>query len=245
MGSLIGFVDSGYLKAEGARALSSGDAGGRVRLDAGRVVEWIRDLASSELIDEPFLRCYWYDGAFDANDQRSVSQRRYFDAIASTPGLSLRLGHLVERQDRHRAGIERALERFGIDPVEFSRVHDYRRPEVTQKGVETLMVTDLLSAAFRSQMSTAVVMAGDRDLAEALRVSRNRGRAWSWQCPIRCRWPPRYVTWPTSWSRSAAARWRRCSSSSGRPPTRVEPGPGSGCKRDPDWPSSGASLCDS
>jgi len=175
MGSLIGFVDSGYLKAEGARALSSGDAGGRVRLDAGRVVEWIRDLASSELIDEPFLRCYWYDGAFDPNDQRSVSQRRYFDAIASTPGLSLRLGHLVERQDRHRAGIERALERFGIDPVEFSRVHDYRRPEVTQKGVETLMVTDLLSAAFRSQMSTAVVMAGDRDLAEALRVVQEQG----------------------------------------------------------------------
>lgn len=175
MGSVVGFVDSGYVKAEGARVLLSGDGGGRVRLDAGRVVQWIRELAASELVDEPFLRCYWYDGAFDPSDQRSVSQRRYFDAIASTPGLTLRLGHLIERQDRHRAGIERALERFGIDPVEFSRVHDFRRTEVTQKGVETLMVTDLLRAAFRSQMSTAVVMAGDRDLAEALRVVQEQG----------------------------------------------------------------------
>lgn len=175
MGSAVGFVDSGYLKAEGARALSSGDGGGRVRLDAGRVVRWIRELAASEAVGEPFLRCYWYDGAFDASDQRSVSQRRYFDAIASTPGLTLRLGHLVERQDRNRMGIERALERFGVDPVEFGRVFDFRRAELTQKGVETLMVTDLLSAAFRAQMSTAVVIAGDRDLAEALRVVQEQG----------------------------------------------------------------------
>jgi len=63
----------------------------------------------------------WYDGAFDPRDRRYESQRRYFDAIASTPGLQLRLGHLREVRPRWQYALRKALESCGVDEAEFGK----------------------------------------------------------------------------------------------------------------------------
>lgn len=66
-----GFVDAGFLKSEGRKALGL-SSGRRVGLVANEVVTWIRGTKGSKHVSEEhaFLRAYWYDGAFDPEDQR-------------------------------------------------------------------------------------------------------------------------------------------------------------------------------
>lgn len=84
----MGFVDVGFLKKEGTKSLGRRDQ--ETRVDAARVVEWIRAHTSTK-----FLRAYWYDGAFAPQHPQAAAQRRYFEAIALTPGIQLRLGHIA------------------------------------------------------------------------------------------------------------------------------------------------------
>ena len=68
MSVYAGFVDAGFLEAEGARKLKL--KRGEARLDALGVVEWFKQLrengddAISSVSHAEFLRAYWYDGAF-------------------------------------------------------------------------------------------------------------------------------------------------------------------------------------
>ena len=84
-----GFVDAGYLRAEGAKAI--GKRAPEVRLNASAAVGWLRGM-DRRIVGSVFLRAYWYDGAFDPSHKEYVGQRRYFDAIARTPGIQLRWG---------------------------------------------------------------------------------------------------------------------------------------------------------
>lgn len=74
-----GFVDVGYLRAEGAKSI--GKRSTEVRLNASAAVDWLRGMRRS-IVGSVFLRAYWYDGAFDPSHKEYVGQRRYFDAIA-------------------------------------------------------------------------------------------------------------------------------------------------------------------
>lgn len=175
------FIDVGFLKAEGARQL--GQPVSQVKPDAAEVVAWLRGLQESGLGDTELLRAYWYDGAFDQAHPQYHSQRRFFDAIAYTPGIQLRLGHIAERRSRLETPVVRALEStahgLGVDPEalvsEFQR-HWTFYPERQQKGVDTLLALDLVRLADRHAYDTAIVIAGDRDLAEAVRTAQDAGR---------------------------------------------------------------------
>ena len=57
-----GFIDAGFLRAEGARAL--GESPRNVRLDAEAIVRWYTELAYRD--SGRFLRAYWYDARFDS-----------------------------------------------------------------------------------------------------------------------------------------------------------------------------------
>ena len=172
---VAGFVDVGYLKAEGARTM--GRKANDIRLDASHVVEWFRTLTTDHSSLRRFLRAYWYDGAFDPSHHNYESQRRYFDAIAYTPGIQIRLGHLVERPSRIRRAMLNALREtalgVGVEPdklvEEFSKNWTFY-PERHQKGVDTLITLDMIRLAGRSAFDIAVLIAGDRDLAEAIRT---------------------------------------------------------------------------
>jgi uncharacterized LabA/DUF88 family protein len=177
VGSFLGLVDVGFLRSEGARAL--GVRGADVRPDAQAVVDWFRTL---EAPGDTFVRAYWYDGAFDPAHAEYAGQRRFFDAIAFTPGIHLRLGHIAEHRSRLEKPVVNALtstaRAMGLDPealvAEF-RNHWRFLPERSQKGVDTLMALDLVRFAGRGPDLTVVVVAGDRDLAEAIRAPQDLG----------------------------------------------------------------------
>ncbi len=178
-GNYAGFVDVGFLRAEGARLIREHQI--NVRPDAAAIVAWFRTVAA-ELYGEKFLRAYWYDSAFEPSHAQYHRQRSFFDAIGLTPGIQLRLGHIVERPSRLEQPIRRALENtalgLGVEPerllAEFDRNWTFRL-ERQQKGIDTLIALDMVRLAGRSICSTAVLIAGDRDIAEAIRTAQDFG----------------------------------------------------------------------
>ena len=173
-----GFIDAGFLRAEGARAL--GESPRNVRLDAEAIVRWYTELAYRD--SGRFLRAYWYDARFDSGHDHADGQRRFFAALGQTPGIQLRLGRIVEHRPWFEPGIRDALRRtavsLGLDPAsvmaEFDRNWTFR-PERRQKGVDTLIALDLVRLAGHSVFDTAVLVSGDRDLAEAVRATQDLG----------------------------------------------------------------------
>ena len=179
-GTYTGFIDAGFLRAEGARVIGQSPQG--VRPDAQAVVSWCRFLARQESLDQTFLRAYWYDSAFDPSHHSYGGQRSFFDAIAITPGLQLRLGHIAEVPSPLETPIRRALEAtaagLGLGPEELQAEFDRHwtfRPNRQQKGVDTLLALDMVRLAGRSVCETMVLVAGDRDFAEVVRASQDFG----------------------------------------------------------------------
>lgn len=169
--NVAGFIDVGFLRAVVASA--TGKDTGRVRLDASAVAALVGQTA--EQMSAPVLRTYWYDGQHSVEDPRFASQKRYFDAVAATPGIQLRLGALAARTPPWQGDVVRALAEFGITREQFARYFPFQQ-EVVQKGVDTLLVLDLVRLAMNRAYGTAVVVSGDRDIAEAVRVVGELGR---------------------------------------------------------------------
>ena len=179
-GTYAGFIDASFLRAEGAKAIGHSPKG--VRPDALAVVGWFRDLARQEALGQMFLRAYWYDSAFDPSHAGYSGQRSFFDAIALTPGLQLRLGHIAEGPSPLEQPIRRALEStaagLGLEPEELLGEFDRNwtfRPNRQQKGVDTLITLDMVRLAGRSVCETMVLVAGDRDFAEVVRATQDFG----------------------------------------------------------------------
>ena len=175
----VGFVDVGYLQRSGTAELQRR---GSVNLDAAAVVSWFRRLVEQQFTGQTFLRAYWYDGEYDPWHQNYTNQRVLFSAIARTPGVQLRLGHIAEHPNSLEAPIRQALTNtandLGQDPSKLLNAFDQRwtfRPERQQKGVDTLIALDMVRLASRSVYNTAVLIAGDRDLAEAIRTAQDYG----------------------------------------------------------------------
>ena len=175
-----GFLDYGFLRAEGAKMLGERRSG--INPVATEIANWFRQLGTRELQDLTFLRTYWYDGAFDPSHPNYEDQRHFFRSIAQTPGLQLRLGHIAERSSHLEVPIRRALRNtatgLGLAPqdllAEFSR-HWKFRPERRQKGVDTRVALDMVRMAGLEVCSAAVLVAGDRDLAEAVQAAQDFG----------------------------------------------------------------------
>ena len=138
-----GFVDIGYLHAEGAKAI--GNNRGAVRPVATDVVAWFRGLAAGHLVGQSLERVYW---------RQSPLEHPIMAALASTEaGLGLTPGTLM---------------------TEFGK-HWQFRPQIEQKGVDTLLALDLVSFANRPDSGAAVLITGDLDLVESVRQARGLG----------------------------------------------------------------------
>ena len=173
-----GFVNAGFLRAEGARALDENPR--NVRMDSAAVVSWFQDLTFER--DARFLRAYWYDARFDSGHELADGQRRFFSALGQTPGIQLRLGHIVEYRPWFEQGIRDALTRtavaLNLDPDRVMEEFDQQwtfRPERRQRGVDTMLCSDIVRLSGRGAFDTAVIFSGDRDLAEAVRSAQELG----------------------------------------------------------------------
>lgn len=94
----IGFIDVGFLRAEGAKALDRRATD--VELNAASVVDWL--VNSVETRHETFLRAYWYDGAFDPSHSKYRGQRRELNKICedSRSTVAARTYHGVSIKDK-------------------------------------------------------------------------------------------------------------------------------------------------
>jgi uncharacterized LabA/DUF88 family protein len=140
--TVMAFVDAGYLTAGARKQLRLPST---PRINGDQLFLWATHAWTSRLGGE-VLRIYVYDAAYPADAPEYPHQRAYFDLLGTAPNVRLRLGHLIRRSE----GTSRA--------------------RWEQKGVDSLMVLDLVRLAQLRAFDTALVVAGDRDLAEALRV---------------------------------------------------------------------------
>ena len=113
--------------------------------------------------------------------------------MGQTPGIQLRLGHIVEYRPWFEPGIREAIRRtavgVGVDPDVMMDEFDGHwtfRPERRQKGVDTLVALDLVRLASRNVFDTAVLISGDRDLSAVVRAVQE------WGCRVVVATPDRY-----------------------------------------------------
>ena len=177
----VAFVDAGFLRRAIARALDIPI--GQARVDTQQLVDWLRTRwwpaegspPSSIPSQLPLLRAYWYDGAVDPVDRRYANQRAYFDKIAETPGIQLRLGHMTARQEGWYQQVSKAIRSCGWD-LDLFRQHLNLQPAYQQKGVDTLLVLDMVRLAQQNAYDVGLLITGDRDIAEAVRTAQDTGR---------------------------------------------------------------------
>ena len=167
MDRLVGFVDFGFLKAGAAKPLKV--KAHDLRPNPEAVVAWMQKL------EYDFLRAYWYDGAYDSRHAKHKPQRGYFERIAKVPGIQLRLGHLQETTPKWQYPVQAALKKCGVDLAEFQQHFEFK-PQLSQKGVDTRITLDMVRLAQRGAYDVGVLIGGDRDLAEPLRLAQDEGR---------------------------------------------------------------------
>jgi len=173
MDRCVAFLDVGYLTAASASALKKKPTQMRPKPDAW--IKWLRETGESLPGGPVFLRAYWYDGAYDPRHPTYRAQRKYFDRIARVPGVQLRLGHLqVKREPKWQYAVRSALKAMGVEEAKFEE-HFKFRPELEQKGVDTRLTLDIVRLAQRRVYDAAIVVAGDRDLAEPIRLAQEEG----------------------------------------------------------------------
>lgn len=173
MDRFVAFLDVGYLNASSAKAL--GRKPREIRAEPGEWVQWLKSMGKSLPGNPKFLRAYWYDGAYDPRHQTFKAQRGYFDRIARVPGIQLRLGHLqVKKNPKWQYAVKSALKKMGVDQAQFEEHFEFP-PELEQKGVDTRITLDIVRLAQRRVYDAAILVAGDRDLAEPVRVAQDEG----------------------------------------------------------------------
>lgn len=174
------FVDVGFLRAEGLKVI--GEPSPKIRMNAQEIVDWCRSIAGLNLIEGRFIRAYWYDAAFPSEHKMAARQKKALFAIGQTPGIQLRLGHISETKPKYEPPIREALRKtasgLGVAPNKF--IEEFERhwtfkTERKQKGVDTLLALDLVRLAGRKVFDVAVLISGDRDLAEAVRAAQDLG----------------------------------------------------------------------
>ncbi|HEU4707482.1 MAG TPA: NYN domain-containing protein [Solirubrobacterales bacterium] len=173
MDRFVAFLDVGYLDAASASTLKKDKR--KITAKPDEWVGWLRD-AGENLPGAPtFLRAYWYDGAYDPRHPNYKAQRSYLDRIAEVPGIQLRLGHLkVKKTPKWHYAVKIALRNMGVDEVQFEEHFEFR-PELEQKGVDTRITLDIVRLAQRHVYDAAILVAGDRDLAEPVQLAQQEG----------------------------------------------------------------------
>lgn len=167
----IGMVDISFLRKsiEAALGIDVEPFG----LDPMDVVIWCG--YSAQRAGRVFHRLYWYDAQYDSSHNAYQAQRKAFSEVARTPGLRLRLGTLVSRSTAWHTPLKKALAECGVDIDEFKKRFQFK-VNYEQKGVDTLLVLDMLRLAQMQAYETLILIAGDSDFAEAVRAVQDMGR---------------------------------------------------------------------
>ncbi len=112
----------------------------------------------AELVEGELLRIYYYNAKVDPDfdPDNYEKQQRFITHLAHTPHLSLRLGKLVYYQVRGE-------EATG------------RKHYAVEKGLDVKLAIDLVRLAVNRAAEVAVIVSGDKDLAEVVEYGKEMG----------------------------------------------------------------------
>lgn len=181
------FIDVGYLRAEGKNFFSNLTSQTRIRMNTREIADWCRG------IEGHLYKAYWYDGTYpDSYKLAKKLQRKTLSELRQIPDFEPRMGRIVEirpKNERYlRATLNKMVSDLGQDPIQFINELEKNgafKPEHKQKGVDTLLVLDLVMLAQQGKIDKAVLIAGDGDFTEAVRVAQNMGTRVSVATPNR------------------------------------------------------------
>lgn len=111
----------------------------------------------AELVEGELLRIYYYNAKVDPeyDPDNYEKQQRFITHLAHTPHLTLRLGKLVYYQVR------------GEDAN--------RKHYAVEKGLDVKLAIDLVRLAVNRACEVAVIVSGDKDLAEVVEYGKEMG----------------------------------------------------------------------
>ena len=98
------------------------------------------------------IRIYYYNARVSRKEEpeRYVSQRQFFDSVATIPYTELRLGRLV--------------------------YNNWPNTPPYEKGVDVQLATDMLTHSYKDNYDTAILVAGDNDFVSALQAVKDNGK---------------------------------------------------------------------
>ncbi len=118
---------------------------------------------SSRLVGERHLiRTYYYNAPLNRedDDEKHRQQQSFFDSLDSVPYLTKRFGRLEKRIVRHN-----------LPDGTFVST-----PTYVEKGVDTHIVIDMLTFAFKDTYDTAIIVSGDEDFVTAVERVKELGK---------------------------------------------------------------------
>lgn len=168
--SVVGMIDAGFLTRSISSALKTPVGG--VHVEGEELAAWF--LVASHRMNHGLLRCYWYDGQYPEGSALRNRQREELDRLEECAGIQLRLGHLQSVPFEHKEQLRAAAREAGIDYSHLMRFFNLET-RYAQKGVDTLIVLDMLRFVQLGMTKKIILIAGDRDLAEAVREIQSLG----------------------------------------------------------------------
>lgn len=108
------------------------------------------------------IRVYYYNAPLnrDDDDEKHRQQQSFFDSLDSVPYLTKRFGRLEKRVVRHT-----------LPDGTFVST-----PTYVEKGVDTHIVIDMLSFAFKDTYDTAILVSGDEDFVTVVERVKELGK---------------------------------------------------------------------
>jgi len=112
--------------------------------------------------DRQLIRVYYYNAPLNREDDEDKfrQQQSFFDSLDTVPYLTKKFGRLEKR-----------LVKQTLPDGTFVSV-----PTYVEKGVDTFIVIDMLSHAFKDHFDTAVLVSGDEDFAVLVENVKDLGK---------------------------------------------------------------------
>lgn len=112
--------------------------------------------------ERQLIRTYYYNAPLnrDDDDDKHRQQQSFFDSLDSVPYLTKRFGRLERRNVRHTLP----------DGTFIST------PTYVEKGVDTHIVIDMLTFAFKDTYDTAILVSGDEDFTVVVEKVKELGK---------------------------------------------------------------------
>ncbi len=129
---------------------------------AGRTNLDFQEFSKRLVKERHLIRVYYYNAPLNRedDDEKYRMQQSFFDSLDSVPYLTKKFGRLEKR-----------LVKQTLPDGTF-----FAAPTYVEKGVDTFIVIDMLSHAYKDNYDTAILVSGDEDFAILVETIKDLGK---------------------------------------------------------------------